>query len=113
MWRVAVRYWSAHSASWRQSGFAGVGEQALAVAAIVEGEHVHAGAVQLGQIVERVAEIAVLTVQIENGVAGPRGRLESTSPASWGAPVSVAANPTGSKARPMLAGVRATVAVGW
>ena len=94
------------------AGFAGVGEKTLAVAAIVEGEHVYAGGVQLGQIVEGVAEISVCAMQIEDGVAGMRA-AGIHQPESCGAPVSVVANPTGSKARPRLAGVRATVASGW
>ena len=52
------------------TGFAGVDEAALAVAAIVEGEDVDAGGVQARHIVERVAEVAVRGVHVKDCVAG-------------------------------------------
>jgi len=52
------------------AGFAGVGEEALAIAAIVEGEYIEAGVVEVGESVERVAEIAVCAVEVKGGVPG-------------------------------------------
>ena len=47
-----------------------VNKHALSVTAIVKREHVHTSAMQAHELVDRVAQVPVLTMQIKNGVLG-------------------------------------------